>query len=179
MPPASPAARAFTEPLTGWSFLRAVDVLAPRRVGAVVALGDSLTDGLGSEMNRNARYPDALARRLAAVGPARQRLSVLNAGITGNALLRGFIVPGGGLPAPYRLEDDVSDSGVTDVLLMEGTNDLGLGSDPASVIAGLEELVARLHRGEGGRSSAPFRRARTRRRPPALRAPGDRRAHMS
>ena len=142
-----PGGGAFTERLTGWSFLRAVDVLATRRVGAVVALGDSLTDGLGSAPDRNARYPDALARRLAARGPRRQRLSVLNAGLSGNALLRGSIVPGGGLPAPYRLEEDVSDSGVTDVLVMEGTNDLGLGSDAASVIGGLEELVARIHQG--------------------------------
>ena len=49
----------------GTSFaVAAVDVLAPRYVGAVVALGDSITDGVGSTPGADHRWPDQLTRRM-------------------------------------------------------------------------------------------------------------------
>ena len=35
----------------------------PKAVGAIVAFGDSITDGTASTLNANARWPDFLARR--------------------------------------------------------------------------------------------------------------------
>ncbi|HEY5427992.1 MAG TPA: hypothetical protein VIK04_02660, partial [Solirubrobacteraceae bacterium] len=50
-----------------WYFLDGVDVLAPRRnLGTVVAFGDSITDGVTAPLNADARWPNDLARRLAA-----------------------------------------------------------------------------------------------------------------
>lgn len=52
----------------------------------IVAFGDSITDGVGSTMGANQRWPELLAERLA----ARQRgppAAVLNAGIGGNRVL--------------------------------------------------------------------------------------------
>ena len=80
-----------------WPVLTGVDVLLPRPVNAVVAVGDSITDGVGSPADADARWTDALARRLAAAGgPA--TMAVLNAGLSGNQLLaddprRGRRVP--------------------------------------------------------------------------------------
>ncbi len=71
-----------------WYLLSGVDVLAPRRDrGAVVALGDSITDGVGAPLDANARYPNDLARRFAARGGA--TLSVVDEGIGGNRVLNG------------------------------------------------------------------------------------------
>jgi hypothetical protein len=75
-------AGAFTERLGSWPYLTDVDVRAPRRVGAIVALGDSITEGFPGPIDQNARYTDCLARRLAAT--ARPRPAVQNAGISGN-----------------------------------------------------------------------------------------------
>src|SRR6202045_5398864 len=49
-----------------WFFLSGIDVVAPKEAGGVVALGDSLTDGNISTIDAFCRWPDQLARRLAA-----------------------------------------------------------------------------------------------------------------
>ena len=76
----------FNQPISCWMFLSGVDVQAnPRVLGALITLGDSITDGWNSTIDGNARYPDWLARRL--VRRKEATLSVSNAGISGNALL--------------------------------------------------------------------------------------------
>ena len=49
-----------------WFLLTRVEVMAPESVGAIVAFGDSITDGTNSTPDTNNRWPDHLARRLAA-----------------------------------------------------------------------------------------------------------------
>ena len=69
-----------------WYLVDGIDVLAPvRDLGTVVALGDSITDGVGSPIGANARWPNDLARRLAAL--AGKTASVIDEGIGGNRLL--------------------------------------------------------------------------------------------
>jgi len=73
-------------PSTSWVFLTGVDMLEPESASAVVAFGDSITDGARSTIDTNRRWPDVLADRLL----ARQRgsrIGVLNAGIGGNRIL--------------------------------------------------------------------------------------------
>ncbi len=137
---------------TGWYFLDAIDVQAPATTGAVVALGDSITDGYrgnrlpgiesSAGIGQNFRYPDYLARRIIDVGG---RMSVINAGIGGNQILRGGGT--GGPSAIGRLRRDVIDqAGVTDVVVLEGINDLGLaGASVTQVNAGLKRIVMTLH----------------------------------
>jgi lysophospholipase L1-like esterase len=132
---------AFTSSVTSWLLVDGVDISTKRRMGAVVAFGDSNTDGLGSPMDADSRYPDYLARRLLRQdgGP---RLSVLNAGISGNALLVGFI-PQYGPSGLSRARADVIDQpAATDVLMLEGRNDLDFAS-ARDVISGLRTLVRR------------------------------------
>lgn len=139
----------------GWYFLSGIDVAAPRSVGAVVALGDSITDGfqaLGYSLaenpvaqDANARYPDFLAQRLQRSG---RRLGVLNAGISGNQVLVDAAQPMPfGVAALTRLDADVlRQAGVTDVLVLEGINDLGSsGATSAAVVQGLATVVRRAH----------------------------------
>jgi lysophospholipase L1-like esterase len=147
--------------LTSRAFLSAVMVESARKPVAVVALGDSLTDGNGSTPGADRRWPDFLARRLAPQGVA-----VLNAGISGNRLLR----PGMGESALARLDRDVlQQPGVRTVIVLLGTNDIGWPGGPFApgeslpsaqeITQGLRQLVEQAHlRGVRvvGATIAPF-----------------------
>lgn len=101
-----------------WFQLSGVEVL--RSGAAIVALGDSITDGHGATTNGDDRWPDFLARRLTA---ARRPLAVLNAGIGGNRVL----LDGSGPNALARFDRDVlAQTGVRDLIILEGVNDLGV-----------------------------------------------------
>jgi lysophospholipase L1-like esterase len=105
-----------------WYFLTGVDVYAPG-ASAVVALGDSITDGNHSTLNGNRRWPDDLAVRLAQNPVTRKTgvLGVVNVGTSGSRLL----LDGDGPNAMARLTWDVFDrSGVRYLILFEGINDI-------------------------------------------------------
>ncbi len=120
-----------------WFQLSGVEVA--RRGSAVVALGDSITDGHGATTNGDDRWTDVLARRLTA---ARRPLAVLNVGIGGNRVL----LDGSGPNALARFDRDVlAQAGVRDLIVLEGVNDLGVltRDHPVSVEAHAD-LVRRL-----------------------------------
>ena len=104
-----------------WYFLSGVDVGVKSAAAAVVALGDSITDGHGATTNGNDRWPDVLAARLQHNAATRQ-ISVLNAGIGGNRLL----ADGAGPNALARFDRDVlSRAAVRYLIVLEGINDIG------------------------------------------------------
>jgi lysophospholipase L1-like esterase len=112
-----------------WFQLSGVDVEARPGAYAVVALGDSITDGHGATTDGDDRWPDDLARRLAA---ADQPVGVLNAGLGGNRVLADGLGPN----ALARLDRDVlAQSGVRAVIVLEGINDLGVLTRDAPVSA--------------------------------------------
>jgi lysophospholipase L1-like esterase len=125
-----------------WFLLARVEVMAPANTAVVVAFGDSITDGARSTVDTNNRWPDHLARRLAAAG---RPVAVLNAGISGNRVLSD----GAGVSALARFDKDVlMQTGVTHVVIMEGINDIGLArTNPspgaADIIAGHKQLIER------------------------------------
>jgi lysophospholipase L1-like esterase len=127
-----------------WFFLARVEVIAPPQAAAIVAIGDSITDGTASGLDRNNRWPDLLARRLAGAG---MRVAVLNAGIGGNRVLS----EGNGPSALARFDRDVlAQPGVTHVVVLEGINDIGQArSNPspgaADLIAAHKTLIDRAH----------------------------------
>jgi lysophospholipase L1-like esterase len=126
-----------------WFLLARVEVAPGGGAGAVVAFGDSITDGARSTSDLNGRWPDHLARRLAA--RKGKQVAVLNAGISGNQVLGD----GAGVSALARFDRDVlMQTGVTHVIVMEGINDIGLArSNPRpgaeDLIAGHKQLIAR------------------------------------
>lgn len=127
--------------------------VSPRGPGAVVMLGDTITDGRCSTTTHGGlvkggvvvpdlhqRWTDIVASRLAALPPERQK-SVVNAGIAGNAV----VMARNGPPAVDRLDRDVlALSGVTHVVFFEGTNDIAAGADAARVIAGMKSVIDRV-----------------------------------
>lgn len=121
-----------TRHIERWFYLSGVDVEAAPASAAIVALGDSITDGYGVKPGANARWTDTLAGRLQA-GANTRHLSVLNAGIGGGRIL----MDGSGPSAMARYERDVlSQSGVKYLILLEGVNDLGVLTRDAPVSDG-------------------------------------------
>ena len=103
-----------------WYFVCGVDVLAPRETGAVVALGDSLTDANISTHDGHHSWPSQLARRLVA-RPGGRPMAVMNQGLGGNRILHDIRGDSG----LRRFDRDVlAQPGVTHVIVMLGTNDL-------------------------------------------------------
>ncbi|WP_405668943.1 SGNH/GDSL hydrolase family protein (plasmid) [Streptomyces sp. NBC_01166] len=110
------------EPAYGsWYYLEGVETLGKRPPPhAVVAFGDSLTDGFGATIDRDDRYPDLLAERLLAAGVPRP---VLNAGIGSNKLLTDS--PLGGDAGVTRFARDVLEQPrVGTVIVLMGINDI-------------------------------------------------------
>ncbi|MEU4651439.1 GDSL-type esterase/lipase family protein [Nocardia fluminea] len=152
-----PGPAGFTSTTNAWFYVNALDVLAPAETRAIVAFGDSITDGFvgataaavpadRAVADTNGRYPDLLQRRL---DDARIPLSVVNAGIGSNRLLTSgepLLLGPSGLSRFAR--DALDQAGVSGILVQEGINDLGLPphADAASMIAGYQQLITTAHR---------------------------------
>ncbi|MGW1063509.1 SGNH/GDSL hydrolase family protein [Streptomyces aureus] len=172
------SAAAYTEQSPYWRYLTALDVLSDEATGTVVALGDSLTDGITSTVGADRRWTDVLAERLHASAGSGDtpRYSVVNQGISGNQILAA----GSGRPADNpsglsRFGRDVLDrTNVKAVVVDLGVNDILRNPaqvDPTTVTDGLRTLVREAHaRGlrvvgatlmpfQGHRGSTPAREA--------------------
>ena len=131
-----------TQKVSCWMFASGVDVLAsPRVKGALVALGDSITDGYLSTSNTNRRFPDVISRRLAALHG--ETLAVSAAAITGNELLTNRpTFPQFGVPAASRLGRDVLlQPDAKAVILLEGINDIGDVGTTADVLIAVDQQI--------------------------------------
>ncbi|MGB6667385.1 MAG: SGNH/GDSL hydrolase family protein, partial [Candidatus Acidiferrum sp.] len=129
-----------------WFQISEIDVQAPQEAGAVVVLGDSITDGHGTTTNGNDRWTDVLAARLQASLQTRY-IGVSNQGIGGNNLLTDGLGPN----ALSRFDRDVlAPVGVRWLIVFEGVNDLGglarTGEVPQAGHAALVERVLAAYR---------------------------------
>ncbi|WP_408957807.1 SGNH/GDSL hydrolase family protein [Natrinema sp. 74] len=139
----------FTTEHAQWFYLEGVEVVSPRTTGSIVCLGNSITDGHNSTINANAAYPDVLAERV--TDRADIRKSVLNAGISGNRVLSDSACCG--VNALSRFDRDVlTQPDVTDVIVLEGINDIGFEQNgeyrsvsAEEIIDGYRQLVDRAH----------------------------------
>jgi lysophospholipase L1-like esterase len=135
-----------------WYFLSGIDVAASSVTPALVALGDSITDGHGATINGNDRWTDDLAARVSRSASA--ALAVLNAGIGGNRMLADGLGPN----ALARFDRDViAQTGVRYVIVLEGINDIGTLTRTASateaqhkalvsrMIGAYAQMIARAH----------------------------------
>ncbi len=135
-------------------YLTDVEVSTPTAPRVLVAIGDSITDGVGSKDDQNARWPDVLAARLQR-DPTLASIAVVNSGISGNRILNDGKAPFLGPNALSRIDRDVfSKSGVKWVVLLEGINDItasGMFADSkeqvsaAQIIEGMKTLITRAH----------------------------------
>ena len=139
---------------TSWYFLNIVEVLASKQTGAIVALGDSITDANVSTQDMNFRWPYELARRLN-TRHGEQKMGVLDHGTGGDKVLWDSIsridASGSG---QHRFDHDViAQPGVTHVIVLLGVNDLrnSPADDPdlvvtvEEVIDGYKQMILRAH----------------------------------
>ena len=147
--------------LRSWIFLSGVEVVNPSVTSTIVAVGNSITDGLGATPDSNRRWPDILARRLLTSSePAK---AIVNAGISGNRVL----TLGTGPSLLSRFDRDVlMQPGVTHIIILEGINDISRSAvDTVSaedIEDGHRQVVERAHeRGivVYGATLTPFERA--------------------
>lgn len=135
---------------TSWFFLSGVSVATRRPPAAVVALGDSITDGFASTVDANRRWPNLLAARLQAA-PRLRHVAVMDHGISGNRTLHDFIGPN----ALARFDRDVLVApGAKWVVVLEGINNIGLPGvfglpqeavSAQDIIFGYRQLIDRAH----------------------------------
>jgi lysophospholipase L1-like esterase len=134
-----------------WYWVSGVDVQAPPDAAAIVAFGDSITDGATSSPNTDRSWPSILAQRLQA-NPATAHISVINEGISGNRVLSD----GAGVSALARFDRDVlSQAGVKWLMILEGINDMNGAARAATtgapainaddLIAAMKQMIDRAH----------------------------------
>jgi lysophospholipase L1-like esterase len=142
------------------AFISDVEVESASPAKTVVAFGDSITDGVGSTPDKNRRWPDLLAERLAA--RAGTAFGVVNMGISGNRVLNDQA----GQNALARFDRDVlAVPGTAYVIVFEGVNDLGTSfgefegplaevfkamvpahkATAEALIAGYQQIIRRAH----------------------------------
>ncbi|WP_418957469.1 SGNH/GDSL hydrolase family protein [Streptomyces tritici] len=150
---------AFTESSDSWYFLTGVEVSGGRDArhrDGIVTFGDSITDGVGSTVNTNNRYPDELAERFAAAGTPR---SVLNHGIGGNQVTNDTVWAGEKGIERFK-KDVLTEPNVRTVVVLEGINDFGGSGWPADFPGGPTPEVSAERLIEGHRTLIRLAHAR-------------------
>ncbi|KAJ5502807.1 Extracellular GDSL-like lipase/acylhydrolase [Penicillium fimorum] len=122
-----------------WNFISGVEALIPYESSAFVIIGDSITDGRGSNTNGNDRWPDLLLARMQK-HKAMSNIAILNQAAGGNRILQDGLGPN----VISRLDRDVlAQSGVRYAMIFEGVNDIGVADSDAATQAEIEKkLVA-------------------------------------
>ncbi|KAL2004504.1 hypothetical protein VTN00DRAFT_3389 [Thermoascus crustaceus] len=132
-----------------WYFLSAVEAWLPAASSGFAIIGDSITDGRGSDTNENNRWPDLVLAKMQR-HPLTSAIAVLNQAAGGNRILNDGLGPN----VISRLDRDVlAQSGIRYAMIFEGVNDIGVAAPDAAsqtaigdrVIGAYEQTVSRIH----------------------------------
>jgi lysophospholipase L1-like esterase len=140
-----------TMTLEHFYFLAGVEVPDDHRAdGAVVVLGDSISDGPFLTLDANQRWPDFLAQRLSHKRHGARDLGVLNLALSGNAAGHDGVevgLPELGPSGLDRLAEHVFiQPGARTVIVELGLNDIFQHDDgPEAIISALRQIAADLH----------------------------------
>ena len=122
-----------------WYIISGIDVMAPASYKATVAIGDSITDGRGVDINKNDRWTDDLSARFQGMSTT-SGVGMLNQGIGATNLV------GTGTAAQARFSRDVlGQSGVRYVIVFDGVNDIGGGASFASMKTVYDSMISQAH----------------------------------
>jgi lysophospholipase L1-like esterase len=131
----------FPYPMNSYYFLSAIDVSGSPAVGSVVAVGDSITEGYGTTIDANQRWTDDLSVRLQSTSTI---FGVVNEGIGGNQLLSDGGIAG--VNGVARLDRDaLAQSGVKDIILALGINDILFLANANQITTGYQQFVNQAH----------------------------------
>ncbi|KAJ3879631.1 putative extracellular GDSL-like lipase/acylhydrolase [Lentinula edodes] len=133
-----------------WYFISAVEVWSNSPSSSAFAIiGDSITDGRGSDDNKNNRWPDLVLARMQQ-NEATSGISVNNQAAGGNRVLADGLGPN----ALGRIDRDVlAQSGVKYAMIFEGVNDIGVADSSEEsqtligdqLISAYKQIVTRIH----------------------------------
>lgn len=138
-----------TQSAAHWYFVSAVEAWVAPSYGTLAIIGDSITDGRGSDTNKNNRWPDLLLARLQK-NSFTSHIAVSNQAAGGNRILADGLGPN----ALGRVERDVlSHPGVKYAMIFEGVNDIGTAATtPAAqsavydgLVQAYAQMVTRIH----------------------------------
>ncbi|KAI9066517.1 extracellular GDSL-like lipase/acylhydrolase [Trametes sanguinea] len=134
-----------------WYFISTLDAWVPKTERTVAFVGDSITDGRGSDTDKNNRWPDLLWNRIhASWDPSLNTLAFANQAAGGNRILADGLGPN----ALGRFDRDVlSQPGISYVVVFEGVNDIGTAAATTAaqqaigdqVIAAYKQFIVRAH----------------------------------
>ncbi|KAJ7065043.1 SGNH hydrolase-type esterase domain-containing protein [Mycena amicta] len=147
----------FTDPSANntihWYFVSGVETFTTRSAAAFFVVGDSITDGNGSDLDENDRWPDLVLQRMQNRASTKH-ISVNNQAAGGNRILTN--VKGPNLLS--RIDRDVlAQTGMTKyVMIFEGVNDLGKADATEEaqsavgdeLISAFQQIAMRLHAAE-------------------------------
>jgi lysophospholipase L1-like esterase len=126
--------------VVSWYYISGMEVMAPPSDKAIVAIGDSLTDGRGTDNDKNNRWTDDLEVRLQA-NAATSNVAMMNQGIGGTDLVGAT-----GTSAQARFSRDVlGQAGVRYVIVFDGVNDIGGGASFSSMMPVYASLISQAH----------------------------------
>lgn len=156
---------------TQWYFLSAVEgwvtQIAPEN-SAFAIVGDSITDGVGTDVDANNRWPDQLLERVSpspfcfvavphfnsqmqsSTDGTAPNIAIANQAWNGNKVL----LDGSGASGISRIERDVlSQSGIAYAMIFEGVNDMGHANDTVeaqqriydSLVQAYSQMIVRMH----------------------------------
>ncbi|KFY43179.1 hypothetical protein V494_02071 [Pseudogymnoascus sp. VKM F-4513 (FW-928)] len=106
-----------------WYFVSGVEAWVPDTSSSFIILGDSITDGRGSDDNKNNRWPDLLLARMQT--NQLSEVGVNNQAAGGNRVLQDGLGPS--LISRYK-RDAIEQEGVKYIIIFEGVNDIGTAS---------------------------------------------------
>jgi lysophospholipase L1-like esterase len=123
-----------------WYYIAGIDVMADASAAGVVAIGDSITDGRGTDNDKNNRWTDFMAARLQA-NAATKNVATMNQGIGATNLI------GSGTGAEGRFARDVlGQSGVKYAIVFDGVNDIcSSNASFASMKTAYDNLISAAH----------------------------------
>lgn len=105
-----------------------MQVYVPTTSSALVIIGDSITDGRGSDDNKNNRWPDLLLARMQAGNAS--HVGVCNQAAGGNCVLSQCLGPS--VVSRYK-RDALEQPGIKYLMIFEGVNDIGNGGAASSI----------------------------------------------
>jgi lysophospholipase L1-like esterase len=135
------ASMASAPTVDSWYYISGIDVMAGASAKGIVAIGDSITDGRGTDTNRNNRWTDVLSARLQA-NAATSNVAMMNQGIGATNLVGTT-----GTAAQARFSRDVlGQSGVRYAIVFDGVNDIGASNASfASMKTVYDQLISQAH----------------------------------
>ena len=118
-------------------FISLIESLSENKKDTIVCFGDSITDGVGSAIDRHNRYPDLLSTKLR-LNKDTSDISVVNEGITSTRVTEHGI---------ERYNHDVLDiKGVKYIIMLYGVNDINwLNSKSDVIISCYKKMIGIAH----------------------------------